>query len=473
MAKRIISTTVRDSEDKSAIIDYKTAIPYQQGKYDPTVTYIRNEISYPIVKYGELYYYLNLVGEHKLPAGETPASNYASAVNKEDATWVLADNFKVLMADIAFAEFAKLDSFVFNDGKMFSQEGTLNGIAGSVEYTDEDHEPNFEVEGISGRVKMKDAEIEGKITATSGTLGDLTIEKSGRITMVDPATGVIRLMFSVANLPLIADLVKGVNSSGFANFGSGRTSTSQILSGNTQITKDGVTVTCSSTGVISIDAVGKKQSNGNVSTARAVVYLRKDGVRQVMLASTPYLIFSEEEYEEKIAFSEIQTFSFTGDAGLWDAQLVVESVGDIIPQSNSTFGMVAEIRLDWVHVVAGVKRQQYGLDGMMFFYSNHHFHYTEGKGLDLRGQTNMPGVLASGTVSTGGVLSNEWGAKVNYGQTITGGYRIFLKNMTHNKYSVQVTPHTNVTFRLGTKTSTYFEILGTGTADFVVFGSNY
>lgn len=324
-----------------------------------------------------------------------------------------------------------------------------------------------------GTSKFADTEITGTVNATSGTLGDLIIEKSGRITMVDPATGVIRLMFSVANLPLIADLVKGVNSSGFANFGSGRTSTSQILSGNTQITKDGVTVTCSSTGVISIDAVGKKQSNGNVSTARAVVYLRKDGVRQVMLASTPHLIFSEEEYEEKIAFSEIQTFSFTGDAGLWDAQLVVESVGDIIPQSNSTFGMVAEIRLDWVHVVAGVKRQQYGLDGMMFFYSNHHFHYTEGKGLDLRGQTNMPGVLASGTVSTGGGLSNEWGAKVNYGQTITGGYRIFLKDMTHNKYSVQVTPHTNVTFRVSTKTNTYFDILGTGAADFVVFGSNY
>ena len=146
MAKRIISTTVRDSEDKSAIIDYKTAIPYQQGKYDPTVTYVRNEISYPIVKYGELYYYLNLVGEHKLPAGETPASNYA--LNGADATWVLADNFKVLMADIAFAEFAKMGSFIFDKNRMMSSQGSTDN------YTDANFIPNFEVDGETGLMKF-------------------------------------------------------------------------------------------------------------------------------------------------------------------------------------------------------------------------------------------------------------------------------------------------------------------------------
>ena len=44
------------------------------------------------------------------------------------------------------ANYAKLDSFVFHKGKMFSQEGTLRGVAGSNEYTD-DHEPNFELDG--------------------------------------------------------------------------------------------------------------------------------------------------------------------------------------------------------------------------------------------------------------------------------------------------------------------------------------
>ena len=93
--------------------------------------------------------------------------------------------------------------------------------------------------------------------------------------------------------------------------------------------------------------------------------------------------------------------------------------------------------------------------------------------MDVRGKTNMPGVLASGTVNTNGGLVKTWGAKVNYGEPITGGYRVYLKNMTHDSYSVQVTPHTATTFRISTKTSTYFEIIGTGAADFVVFGSNY
>ena len=208
-------------------------------------------------------------------------------------------------------------------------------------------------------------------------IGDFIIEDSGRIHMVDPSTGKSRLMFSVNNLPLVTELVAGVNSSGYANFGSGQTSSSRTLTGNTQITKDGVTVTYSATGSISIQAAGKEQSNGNASIARAVIYLRKNGVRQRELVSTPYLIFSEPEYEEKSISQSISTFNFTADAGLWDAELVVESAGEIIPQ-NTTASTVAS-RLDWVHVVAGVKRQQYGLDGMMFFYSNNHFYFTEGK----------------------------------------------------------------------------------------------
>ena len=76
-----------------------------------------------------------------------------------------------------FANFAKLDSFVFNGRKMFSQEGTLRGVAGSVEYTDEDHEPNFEVDGKTGRVRMKDAEIEGSIV-TKRSKGRISLNEN-------------------------------------------------------------------------------------------------------------------------------------------------------------------------------------------------------------------------------------------------------------------------------------------------------
>ena len=89
--------------------------------------------------------------------------------------WEFADGVELIITEALMANYAKLDSFVFNNGKMFSQEGTLRGEAGSVEYTDDDHEPNFEVDGVSGRVKMKDAEIEGRVIATSGNLDSVTV----------------------------------------------------------------------------------------------------------------------------------------------------------------------------------------------------------------------------------------------------------------------------------------------------------
>ena len=65
------------------------------------------------------------------------------------------------------------------------------------------------------------------------------------------------------------------------------------------------------------------------------------------------------------------------------------------------------------------------------------------------------------------------GAKVGNTSAITGGFRITLTGMTHNSYTVQVTPHTSTDFRVGTKTSTYFEVFGTGGFDYTVFGKNY
>ena len=161
-------------EDVQAEIDKAQAIPYQAGEYKAGTPYARYPNSYPIVSYGTsggvpLYYALKGdVGTNKQP--NLPA-------NKD--IWESVPSFKQVFTEVLFANFAKLDSFVFNGGKMFSQEGTLNGIAGSVEYTDEDHEPNFEVEGFSGKVKMKNAEIEGKITATSGKIGNWNIVGGG------------------------------------------------------------------------------------------------------------------------------------------------------------------------------------------------------------------------------------------------------------------------------------------------------
>ena len=68
--------------------------------------------------------------------------------------WAFVDGMELIITEALMANFAKLDSFVFNNGKMFSQEGILRGVAGSNEYTDIDHEPNFEVDGKTGLMKF-------------------------------------------------------------------------------------------------------------------------------------------------------------------------------------------------------------------------------------------------------------------------------------------------------------------------------
>lgn len=301
-----------------------------------------------------------------------------------------------------------------------------------------------------------------------GKLGDFIVEESGRIIMVDPVTGKERLVFSVESLPDIKDLVDEVSSTGSITIGSGSTSTSQTLSGVANVTQTNGTGIMGA-GNITISASGKKQLNGVSSfvSAELVLYRGSTRIRDVWNTS---LFFTGDSYQHE---SETRSYEATNinlsGKDNYHFKLEVVRHGDI----SSAYATSTSFPFSWNASLQGVNHQQYSPDGMMFFYSNHHFHFSETKGLTVGGKMNIPGVLASGTISTGGGLSNEWGAKVNYGQTITGGYRIFLKDMTHNKYSVQVTPHTNVTFRVSTKTSTYFDILGTGAADFVVFGSNY
>ena len=205
---------------------------YMFGEWDMRVAFKRDDISYPIVTYlraGDkpLYYYPKKEGTIKydqfvaytnyslndivwyendgagggtvVPLGlfrskfnnnnyynpsfeswwENVTAKYAPNGVEGGKLWAFVDGMELIITEALMANFAKLDSFVFHKGKMFSQEGTLRGVAGSTEYTDADHEPNFEADGRSGKVKMKDAEIEGKITATSGKIGNWNIVGGG------------------------------------------------------------------------------------------------------------------------------------------------------------------------------------------------------------------------------------------------------------------------------------------------------
>lgn len=306
-------------------------------------------------------------------------------------------------------------------------------------------------------------------------VGDFIIEESGRIVMIDPATGKPRLMFTVYNLPLIADLMSGVAFGDSANIGAGSTSTSQVLSGIMTIDKTGAIATFSGS-TLNISAAGQRPNDGITpySYATATLWLRRGSSRSEVIASVS-VSFTEDDNLLKSNQYVIPQYSFPlGSPAAYTFELVVTSGGLV----SSALATSSAFTFSWSFVQQDVRYQQYGLDGMMFFYSNHHFHFTEGGGLDGRAlpdKWNAPGVLAAGSSTSGGVQSNVWGAKSNAGgiTIISGGFRVPLSNMSHNKYVVQITPHTNTTFRVGTKTNAYFEIFGTGGFDYVVIGNNY
>lgn len=146
--------------------------------------------------------------------------------------------------------------------------------------------------------------------------------------------------------------------------------------------------------------------------------------------------------------------------------------------------------MSWSWSAAGVRQQQYGLDGMMFFYSNHHFHFTEGGGLDGRAlpdKWNTPGVLLSASVSISGGFSNWWGAKKHASSTAVkdsaGKYTVY-HSIGHTNYQVTASSITaNRSYHIVSRGTSSFVIewrtIGSSPAlidtafDFQITGNNY
>lgn len=334
------------------------------------------------------------------------------------------------------------------------------------------------VENFGQTNETKNVDIRHDGTAN---IGHLLVEEFGRVVMLDPVTLRPRLVFNAETIPDLLELL-GTTLAGqdVVNQSASKT---WVYNPNTlphptlpsnyrdainlpntiNVTRSNSTITFVATNV-SINANADNITDG--ATAEANVVLMGGGATYGLGYATVTVNKNNRNGNASVSINR----TLKGlPQGVYNVVLQMKADDGI----NSMGASISQSELGWSFKQEDVRYFQFGLDGMMAFFKDNHIHFTEETGWDVRGKTNIPGVLASGTVSTGGGLTNEWGAKINYGQTITGGYRIFLKEMTHNKYSVQVTPHTNVTFRVSTKTSTYFEILGTGAADFVVFGSNY
>ena len=144
-------------------------IVYPAGIYDATVTYTATDTKAPYVLYGDTYYVMNVTTSWtgSQNEGKTPADDYEQ--NGEHATWIPMEKFEAIYTKLLIADNGTLGKFVFNGNYMFSQEGIDKNGNSSDAYEDfnpdspdsGDFQPNFYVNGLTGKVVARNAYIKG------------------------------------------------------------------------------------------------------------------------------------------------------------------------------------------------------------------------------------------------------------------------------------------------------------------------
>ena len=327
---------------------------------------------------------------------------------------------------------------------------------------------NFGVSGETQNIALKHS--------GAAKIGAFSVSETGEIEMIDPSTQTARLRFATVNLPSISSLYNGVAYSGTPSIGSGSTSGTQTLTGSFTILHDGVTVNFTS-GTITITGIGRSHSDGLPSFAMAELMLYRDSRLIARIDSAKIRFFGTNLSSDSLT-RPIPARSMILNAGTYTFRLLCTSDGDVIEKNATSTAFTGSYNYN----LRNVKRQQYGLDGMMLFYSDNHFHFTEHGGLDARAETNKwnaPGALLGGRMVGTGTVTNWWGPKVGSGsgKTSTAGEYQINHTIGHLNYFISATPTTDVRLRITAKTNNYFRIRSSSSAevtfDYVVIGNNY
>ena len=308
-------------------------------------------------------------------------------------------------------------------------------------------------------------------------IGDFIIEESGRIVLVDPTTGKPRLVFGISDIPIISELVdgtfQGTSVSNFPNLNIPVGTT--FLTNTINVTTGGADVSFSASSLKLIYDL----PNGYVHVATIEVGLYRDNQLVEVMG---YIERSGAGIgTDEIAINKVYTGMPTGvyKVGITYHKTTLAGSSFNARISGSTLG--------WSWEPAEIRYFQFGLNGMMAFYANNHWYFTELDGFDLRGKTNMPGVLLSATVLATGGFSNWWGAKKHASSTAaknsTGRYTVY-HSIGHSNYQVSAAPSTaNKSCYIVSKGTDNFVIewrtIGSAPAlsdtgfDFQITGNNY
>ena len=282
-------------------------------------------------------------------------------------------------------------------------------------------------------------------------IGDFIVEPSGRIVMVDPATGKPTLVFNVSDLPSIDDLVNN-------NFGGttvSNTSRENIEVGYTlpntiSVDKDNASIEFTA-GILAFSATLPTM----MDRAELTVYLRRNGTNYAIVKNLTLYGPGTKSITDSISYSASGMPS-----GTYSIYVEIVKVGSGITTSAN----ISASTLSWSFTPSGVRYFQFGRDGMMAFFDACHWYFSKTRGFDLRGPTNMPGAMAKGRIASNGArdTTKAWGAKNSTSSVTkpsgTGSYRVPV-NCPNADYDVNISPRTaNRLFYVGATTATYFDV---------------
>lgn len=180
----------------------RMAVPYgtygtpYEGATSP-LTYVCTDRVAPMVYYKASgattgYYYVMVRNTTWVYGTNTdPQTDYVNNSPSGTNTWARLQTVDYFFTKLLMADFGKIGSAVFYGSLMFSQQGVtgsdnhatsdysalhVNQNTGDVDESGVNYfRPNFWVNFLDGKFKARNADITGKITATSGAIGGLNI----------------------------------------------------------------------------------------------------------------------------------------------------------------------------------------------------------------------------------------------------------------------------------------------------------
>ena len=184
-------------------------LPVPYGEYGvQTTVYTCTDYIAPYVLYDGQYYVMQKNVTWYSATNPNPKTDYQN--NGSNATWIYMEKYKAIFVEMLMADFGKIASAIFYGSLMFSQQGTVNGVAstayqniktqsnGDVRENAGDFIPNFWVNFLTGKLEALNAVIKGVIEATSGSFanGEFTNAsiKTGSIGGFDIASNWLRAL---------------------------------------------------------------------------------------------------------------------------------------------------------------------------------------------------------------------------------------------------------------------------------------